>query len=86
MDCGATCLAMVAKHYGKTYSVQRLREMCFATREGVSMFCLVRLLKDRVCMYEKKSKLSSAKLSKNSQKDVHAIFMRRSCNVHAEIR
>jgi ATP-binding cassette subfamily B protein len=37
MDCGATCLAMIAKHYGKTYTVQRLREMCVATREGVSM-------------------------------------------------
>jgi ATP-binding cassette subfamily B protein len=28
---------MIAKHYGKTYTVQRLREMCAATREGVSM-------------------------------------------------
>ncbi|MCL2510542.1 MAG: cysteine peptidase family C39 domain-containing protein, partial [Bacteroidales bacterium] len=37
MDCGATCLAMVAKHYGKTYTIQRLREMCSATRGGVSM-------------------------------------------------
>jgi len=37
MDCGATCLAMVAKHYGKNYSVQKLREMCSATRAGVSM-------------------------------------------------
>jgi len=37
MDCGATCLAMVAKYYGKSYGIQRLREMCFATRAGVSM-------------------------------------------------
>ena len=37
MDCGATCLAMIAKHYGKTYTIQRLREMCSATRSGVSM-------------------------------------------------
>jgi len=37
MDCGATCLAMVAKHYGKSYSIQKLREMCAATRAGVSM-------------------------------------------------
>jgi ATP-binding cassette subfamily B protein len=28
---------MIAKHYGKTYTVQQLREMCAATREGVSM-------------------------------------------------
>jgi ATP-binding cassette subfamily B protein len=37
MDCGATCLAMIAKHYGKNYSIQKLREMCSATRAGVSM-------------------------------------------------
>jgi ATP-binding cassette subfamily B protein len=37
MDCGATCLAMVAKEHGKTYSIQKLREMCSATRHGVSM-------------------------------------------------
>jgi ATP-binding cassette subfamily B protein len=37
MDCGATCLAMVAKHYGKNYTIQKLREMCSATRAGVSM-------------------------------------------------
>ena len=37
MDCGAACLAMIAKHYGKNYTIQKLREMCFATRKGVSM-------------------------------------------------
>jgi ATP-binding cassette subfamily B protein len=37
MDCGATCLAMVAKHYGKTYTIAKLREMCSATRGGVSL-------------------------------------------------
>ena len=37
MDCGATCLAMVAKYYGKTYTIQCLREMCSATRGGVSL-------------------------------------------------
>jgi len=37
MDCGATCLAMISKHYGKNYTMQKLREMCSATRAGVSM-------------------------------------------------
>ena len=37
MDCGATCLAMITKYYGRCYTIQRLREMCSATREGVSM-------------------------------------------------
>ena len=37
VDCGPTCLRMIAKYYGKTYSVQYLRENAFITREGVSM-------------------------------------------------
>lgn len=37
MDCGPTCLRMIAKHYGRTYSIQYLRERAFITREGVSM-------------------------------------------------
>ena len=36
-DCGPTCLRMVAKHYGKSYSLQGLREKCFITREGVPL-------------------------------------------------
>lgn len=37
MDCGPTCLRMVAAFYGKRYSLERLREKSFITREGVSM-------------------------------------------------
>lgn len=37
MDCGPSCLRMVAEDYGKTYSLQTLRERCFITREGVSL-------------------------------------------------
>lgn len=37
MDCGPTCLRMIARYYGKIYSLQTLREKCFITREGVSL-------------------------------------------------
>ena len=37
MDCGPTCLKMVARHYGKTYGIPKLRELSYITREGVSM-------------------------------------------------
>lgn len=37
MDCGPTCLKMVAKFYGKNYSLQNLRDRCHITREGVSL-------------------------------------------------
>lgn len=37
MDCGPTCLRMVARYYGKIYSLQTLRERSFLTRLGVSL-------------------------------------------------
>lgn len=37
MDCGPACLRMIAKYYGRHYTLQTLRERSFITREGVSM-------------------------------------------------
>lgn len=37
MDCGPSCLRMVAKHYGKTYRLDTLRQRSEYTRQGVSM-------------------------------------------------
>jgi ATP-binding cassette subfamily B protein len=37
MDCGPTCLRMVAKHYGRHYSLEYLREQAGITRQGVSL-------------------------------------------------
>lgn len=37
MDCGPTCLRMVAKHYGKNFSLQKLRDISGINREGVSL-------------------------------------------------
>ena len=37
MDCGPTSLRMVARFYGKSYSLQHLRSLSHITREGVSM-------------------------------------------------
>ena len=36
MDCGPSCLRMIAKFYGKNFSLQTIRERSFLTREGVS--------------------------------------------------
>lgn len=40
MDCGPACLKIVAKHYGKYYSLQYMRDLCGITREGVSFLDL----------------------------------------------
>lgn len=37
MDCGPACLRMIAKFYGKHYSLKSLREATHITREGVSL-------------------------------------------------
>ena len=36
-DCGPTCLKMVARHYGKTLSIDKLRRVAETTREGSSL-------------------------------------------------
>lgn len=40
MDCGATSLRMIAKFYGKNYSLDSLRKKSYITREGASLLGL----------------------------------------------
>ncbi len=42
MDCGPTCLRMVARYYGKHFTLQTLRERSHLSREGVSMLGIAR--------------------------------------------
>lgn len=37
MDCGPTCLRMIAKSHGKSYSLPFLREKCYIDKAGVSL-------------------------------------------------
>lgn len=37
MDCGPTCLRMVAKHYGRSYGAQELREWTQIGKDGVNL-------------------------------------------------
>lgn len=37
MDCGPTCVRMIARYYGKSFSLPRLREAMFQDRQGVSL-------------------------------------------------
>ncbi len=37
MDCGPTCLRMIAKNYGRNYKQQTLSKMCGINKEGVSL-------------------------------------------------
>lgn len=46
MDCGPTCLQIIAKYYGKVYTLQHLREKCYITRRGVSMLGISDAAKD----------------------------------------
>ena len=37
MDCGPSCLAMIAKHYGKQFDQGILRQICALGKDGVSL-------------------------------------------------
>lgn len=37
MDCGPTCLRMIADHYGRHYTLETLRQRCYIGRDGVSL-------------------------------------------------
>ncbi len=40
MDCGPTSLKMIAKYYGKDFSLNRLRGLMFTVKDGVSLFAI----------------------------------------------
>lgn len=39
-DCGPTCLKIIAKHYHKSISIQKLRELCETTRVGSNLLAI----------------------------------------------
>ncbi len=40
LDCGPSCLRMIAQHYGKKYSLETLRKKTFISKEGVSLLSI----------------------------------------------
>jgi len=40
MDCGPTCLRIVAKYFGRHYNLETLRQLTWKTREGVSLLTI----------------------------------------------
>lgn len=38
LDCGPTCLRMVAKYYGRNYAIQKLRALCHTGRGGTTLW------------------------------------------------
>lgn len=40
MDCGPACIKMISEYYGKKYSLETIRNLCFITKEGVSLLGL----------------------------------------------
>ncbi|MCB0561887.1 MAG: peptidase domain-containing ABC transporter [Lewinellaceae bacterium] len=37
MDCGATCLRMISRHFGRYYSLEYLRELTYMGKQGVTL-------------------------------------------------
>ena len=38
MQCGVACLSMICSHYGLSYPIEQLSNICPATTEGVSLY------------------------------------------------
>jgi ATP-binding cassette subfamily B protein len=38
MDCGPTCIMMIAQHFGKKFSLNHLRDLCDKGQQGVTLF------------------------------------------------
>ena len=53
MDCGPSCLRMIALYYGRDVSLVYIRELCCSTNRGVSILGLDRAAKlmgfDTIC-------------------------------------
>lgn len=63
MDCGPTCLRMIAKHYGKTYSIQTLRSKAEIGKDGVSLLGISQAAED-IGFHTLAVKISFEQLSK----------------------
>ena len=37
MDCGVSCLKMVAAYYGRRFDVSQIRQTCALSRNGISL-------------------------------------------------
>ena len=46
MQCGAACLRMVCKHYGKEYALDFLSEQCGCMIDGVSLQAIREMAED----------------------------------------
>lgn len=46
MDCGPSCVRMIAHHYGKRYSLQSLRDRAHMNREGISLQGISQIAED----------------------------------------
>src|SRR5580658_10124997 len=40
MDCGPTCLRIVGKYYGRSFSLDRVRSLCHTGRSGTSLLAI----------------------------------------------
>ena len=62
MDCSPTCLRKIAKHYGKNFTLQRLREIFSINREGVSLLGISEAA-EKICFFTMGSRLKIEQLA-----------------------
>src|SRR5262249_61299526 len=46
MDCGAACLGMICRHFGRKVSLTRIRQLCHTATDGTSLKAISRAAND----------------------------------------
>ena len=41
-DCGAACLQMICRYYGRFFDLEYLRQICGVKKEGISVFDFIK--------------------------------------------
>ncbi|HRC81843.1 MAG TPA: peptidase domain-containing ABC transporter [Sedimentibacter sp.] len=65
MDCGPVSLQMIAKYYGKNFSLDKLRQLTYTVKDGVSLFAISEAA-EQIGFKTVGGKLTFAKLEKEA--------------------
>lgn len=65
MDCGPVSLQMIAQYYGKNFSLDKLRQLTYTVKDGVSLFAISEAA-EQIGFKTVGGKLTFAKLEKEA--------------------
>jgi ATP-binding cassette subfamily B protein len=83
IDCGAVCLKMIAKFYGKRYNLNTLRAKCYLSKEGSSLLNISKAA-ESIGFRTQGVKLSLNDLKKKAKLPVIALWQQKPLYCHLQ--